>query len=62
MRTLESRASGVRSPFAAIREHLRLTLRIGGMLVHYFTAGRRVRKAYRQCEANGKTYWVDEEL
>lgn len=62
MKTIESGPSRGRSRFAGIREHIRLVMRIGGMLIHYFTTGRRVRQAYRRCEATGETYWVDEGL
>ena len=36
-----------------------LARRILGMLWFYFTAGRRVRKAYGACEREGRVYWVD---
>ncbi|MCY3940410.1 MAG: hypothetical protein OXG29_04915 [Gammaproteobacteria bacterium] len=36
-----------------------LARRILGMLWFYFTAGRRVRKAYGDCEREGRVYWVD---
>ena len=36
-----------------------LARRILGMLWFYFTAGRRVRRAYGNCKREGRVYWVD---
>jgi hypothetical protein len=32
---------------------------MAGMLWFYSTEGARLRRAYRDCEARGETYWVD---
>jgi len=31
------------------------------MILYYWIAGGRIRKAYRRCQARGEIYWVDEE-
>ena len=41
---------------------MRLALRIGGMVLFYFTEGRRIRKAYESCEERGDTFWVDDSM
>lgn len=60
MRTIDHPARTRHSLFGWVRERFRLSLRIGGMVLYYFTEGRRVRKAYKHCEASGDTFWVDE--
>jgi len=41
------------------RRDLALLRRMAGMLLQYWTAGARQRRAYRRCEARGEVYWVD---
>ena len=36
-----------------------LLRRMAGMLFLYWTAGARLRRAYRRCAARGETLWVD---
>ena len=31
------------------------------MIVYYWIAGGRIRKAYRRCQARREVYWVDED-
>ena len=58
MRTIEEHASSSR--IQTFRNNLRLARRIALMVFGYFTRGRRVRRAYRQCEARGEVFWVDD--
>ncbi len=62
MRTIDHPARARHSLFGWARERLRLCLRIGGMVIYYFTEGRRIRKAYKHCRENGETFWVDESM
>ena len=55
MRTLDSREHS--SP---LRRDLKLLGRMAGMLAAYWTAGLRLRRAYRRCEARGEVLWLDE--
>ena len=61
MRTTESRIAGVLSVWGRLRRDLIFLTSLTKMIVYYWTAGRRIRKAYRQCQARGEVYWVDEE-
>jgi hypothetical protein len=56
VRTL--RATGGRG----LGRDLALALRIAGMLAVYLTAGARLRRAYRRCEARGEVLRVDTAL
>ncbi len=42
-----------------VRRDLLLLRRMASMLFQYWTAGARLRRAYRRCEARGKVFWVD---
>ena len=53
MRTLDTGAG------SRLRRDLELLGRMAGMLFQYWTAGARLRRAYRRCEARGETFWVD---
>lgn len=46
--------------WAALKRDVTTLRRVLMMIVGYWTHGRRVRKAYRDAEAAGSTYWVDE--
>ena len=59
LRTVDHADTGSHSPRARWRRDRALARRILGMLWFYFTAGRRVRKAYGDCEREGRVYWVD---
>lgn len=59
MRTIDNKSEINGSFLQKLGNDLRLLAQILAMLFHYLTTGRRVRKAYRQCEAQGKIYWVD---
>ena len=61
MRTTESRTAGVLSVWGRLRRDLVFLISLTKMIVYYWIAGGRIRKAYRQCQARGKIYWVDEE-
>lgn len=56
LRTLDSRGAA-----ASWRRDLALLRRMAGMLLQYWTAGARLRRAYRRCEARGEILWVDAE-
>lgn len=53
MRTLET------APASGLRRDLDLLRRMAGMLFRYWTAGARLRREYRRCEARGEVFWVD---
>ena len=59
LRTVDHADAGSHSRRARWRRNRALARRILGMLWFYFTAGRRVRKAYGACEREGRVYWVD---
>ena len=61
MRTTESRTAGVLSVWGRLRRDLIFLTSLTKMIVYYWIAGGRIRKAYRQCQARGEIYWVDEE-
>ena len=54
MRTLDTRR-----PESAWRRDLTLLARMAAMVFQYCTAGGRLRRAYRRCEARGEVFWVD---
>lgn len=60
MRTLDEQAAARGSILLRSQRDLGLLWRILGMIVLYFTAGARIRRAYRAREAAGEIYWVDE--
>ena len=62
MRTIDHPARAGRSLLSWARERLRLAMRIGGMMLYYFTEGRRIRRAYQRCEQKGEKFWVDESM
>lgn len=47
--------------WAALKRDVKTFRRVLLMVVGYWTHGRRVRKAYRNAEAAGSTYWVDDD-
>ena len=49
------------SVWGRLRRDLVFLISLTKMIVYYWIAGGRIRKAYRQCQAQGKIYWVDEE-
>lgn len=59
LRTVDHADAGSQSLTARWRRDRALARRILGMLWFYFTAGRRVRRAYGDCEREGRVYWVD---
>ena len=56
MRTLDTPTSATAS---ALRRDLALLLRIARMVYAFATAGARLRRAYRRCQARGEVLWVD---
>jgi hypothetical protein len=54
VRTLVTSGGG-----GTLRRDLALIARIAGMLFQYATAGGRLRRAYRRCQARGETFFVD---
>lgn len=61
MRTVDNSASADQGRWAKLRSDAALLLRFARMIVHYFTAGHRLRRAYRKCESRGEVFWVDED-
>ena len=59
LRTVDQADGDSQSLMARRRRDWALARRILGMLWFYFTAGRHVRKAYGDCEREGRVYWVD---
>lgn len=59
MRTFDE-GGGSRGGLESLKRDFKTLRRILMMLIGYWTHGRRVRKAYREHEAAGTTYWVDE--
>lgn len=59
LRTVDHADAVSQGLLARWRRDWALARRILGMLWFYFTAGRRVRKAYGDCEREGRVYWVD---
>jgi hypothetical protein len=55
VRTTEAGAAG-----SAWRRDLVLLVRMASMVIGYLTAGARLRRAYRRCEARGEILFVDE--
>jgi hypothetical protein len=46
-------------PRRSLWQDLRLLGSIASMLVQYWIAGGRLRRAYRLCEERGDVFWVD---
>lgn len=61
MRTVDNAASADQGRWVKLRNDAALLLRFAGMISYYFTAGRRLRRTYRECEARGQVFWVDED-
>lgn len=59
MRTVDHADARSHKLAARLARDWALARRILRMLWFYFTEGRRVRKAYADCEQAGRTYWVD---
>ena len=62
MRTIDQRFTRDTSFWQRLRRDLRLLWRMAQMLYAYLVIGRRIRQAYRDKEARGDVFWVDEEL
>jgi hypothetical protein len=61
MRTVDNAASAQQSRWQKFSNDLALLLRFAMMIFYYLTAGRRLRRSYRACEARGEVFWVDED-
>ena len=61
MRTVDQRADPNRNWFAKLRNDAALAGRLFGMAVFYWTAGRKMRAAYRRCEQRGEIFYVDDD-
>ena len=61
MRTTESRIAGALSVWGRLRRDVVFIISLAKMIVYYWIAGGRIRKAYQQCQAQGEIYRVDEE-
>lgn len=60
MRTVDTPAESHPGWLGRLQRDVRLFLRLAGMTLGYATAGRRIRKAYRDAQSSGAVYWVDE--
>jgi hypothetical protein len=47
------------TPLAEWRRDLALLRRLAAIAVYYATAGVRLRRTYRRCQARGETLWLD---
>ncbi len=61
MRTTESETNDDLSWWSRSWRDLALLGHLASMTVYYWTSGARLRKAYRDCEASGKVFWVDDD-
>ena len=61
MRTTESETNEDQTWWRRCWRDLALLGRLAGMTVYYWTRGARLRKAYRECEARGEVFWVDDD-
>ena len=61
MRTTENRIAGALSVWGRLRRDVVFLISLATMIVYYWIAGGRIRKAYRRCQARREIYWVDEE-
>jgi hypothetical protein len=59
MRTIETKKGGVSRGWDRFKRDLVFLIHLTRMVAYYWIAGRRIRKAYRECEARGVIYWVD---
>ena len=61
MRTVDNQANPNESRRAKWIRDMRLLFRLAGMTLYYFTAGRRIRAAYRRCAQRNQIYYVDDD-
>lgn len=61
MRTTENRTAEALSVWGRLWRDAVFLISLTKMIVYYWIAGGRIRKAYRQCQARGEIYWVDKE-
>ena len=62
MRTIDEQFTQDAGLWQRLVRDVRLLVRLGRMLLTYFLAGGRIRRAYRRAEARGEIFYVDEEL
>ena len=62
LRTIDDQFSKETSFWQQLLRDFWLLKRIGRMIFAYFTEGRRIRRLYRQKQAQGEIFWVDEEV
>ncbi|MFQ5605526.1 MAG: hypothetical protein ACE5HS_19830 [bacterium] len=62
MRTIDNQFAAATSIWQRLQRDIRLLLRIVNLLFAYLTKGGRIRRIYRDREARGETFWVDEDL
>ena len=62
MRTIQQRPDQEHTFLKRRLRDWRLLKRIAQMIYQYGWVGRRIRRRYRDLEARGEVYWVDEEL
>ena len=60
MRTVDTPTESQPGWWGRLRRDVRLLLRLARMTLEYATAGRRIRQAYRDAQASGAVYWVDD--
>ena len=61
VRTVDNPASAQQSRWQKLLADASMLLRFAAMIAYYQTAGRRLRRRYRACEARGEIFWVDED-
>ena len=62
MRTIDSQFTQKPSFWHRLNRDRRLLMRMAKMVLAYFIEGRRIRRLYRNMQARGETFWVDEDL
>jgi hypothetical protein len=63
MRTIQNNSgSGDYSIWKRTRRNVYLVRRMALMIYSYFTVGRRVRRIFREKEARGEIFYVDEDI
>ena len=61
MRTVDNTADPNERWWEKLRRDFALAIQLAGMTAYYWTAGRKLRAAYRRCEQRGEVFYVDDD-
>ena len=61
MRTVDVKSDPDESRWTKVRRDLALARRLLAMTAYYWTKGRKLRSEFRQCEQQGKIFYVDDD-